>query len=149
MRYDSHDAGSNMIDSTRSYGSDLEPIERASRDELAAVQLERLRDVLHHAYANVPVYRARFDRAGVHPTDLHQLSDISRFPFTVKDDLREHYPFGMLAVPRDQLARIHASSGTTGRPTVVGYTRRDIDTWAQLVARSMRAAGVQIGRAHV
>lgn len=134
-----------MTDSARSYGSDLEPIERASRDELAALQFDRLRGVLHHAYANVPVYRARFDRAGVHPSDLHQLSDISRFPFTVKDDLREHYPFGMLAVPRDQLARIHASSGTTGRPTVVGYTAQDIDTWAQLVARSMRAAGVRPG----
>jgi phenylacetate-CoA ligase len=125
--------------------SELEPIERASRDELAALQLERLGRVLHHAYANVPVYRARFDRAGVHPSDLHQLSDISRFPFTVKDDLREHYPFGMLAVPRDQLARIHASSGTTGRPTVVGYTAHDIDIWARLVARSMRAAGVRPG----
>lgn len=124
---------------------DLEPIERASRDELAALQLERLRAVLHHAYANVPRYRERFDAAGVHPSDLKHLGDISMFPYTVKDDLREHYPFGMLAVPREQLARIHASSGTTGRPTVVGYTANDIDVWAQLVARSMRAAGVRRG----
>lgn len=124
---------------------ELEPIERASRDELGALQLQRLRAVLHHAYANVPLYRKRFDAAGVHPDDLRGLDDISMFPFTVKDDLREHYPFGMLAVPREQLARIHASSGTTGRPTVVGYTPSDIDIWAQLIARSMRAAGVQRG----
>lgn len=124
---------------------DLEPIERASRDELAALQLERLRAVLHHAYANVPLYRERFDAACVHPSDLKHLGDISMFPYTVKDDLREHYPFGMLAVPREQLARIHASSGTTGRPTVVSYTANDIDVWAQLVARSMRAAGVRRG----
>lgn len=125
--------------------ADLEPIERASRDELGAVQLERLTAVLHHAYDNVPAYRRRFDSAGVHPSDLRELADIARFPFTVKDDLREHYPFGMLAVPREQLTRIHASSGTTGRPTVVGYTARDIATWARLVARSMRAAGVRPG----
>jgi phenylacetate-CoA ligase len=125
--------------------SELEPIERASRDELAALQLTRLRAVLHHAYANVPLYRARFDAASVHPSDLHQLADLSRFPLTVKDDLRAHYPFGMLAVPRRQLARLHASSGTTGQPTVVGYTAGDLDMWAQLVARSMRAAGVRPG----
>jgi phenylacetate-CoA ligase len=124
---------------------ELEPIERASRDELTSLQLKRLRHVLQHAYANVPAYRTKFDDAGVHPTDLHELADLSRFPFTVKDDLRQHYPFGMLAVPREQLARIHASSGTTGRPTVVGYTTGDISTWAQLVARSMRAAGVRPG----
>jgi phenylacetate-CoA ligase len=123
----------------------LEPIERASRDELAALQLERLRTVLSRAYQRIPLYRARFDAAGVHPDDVRDLSDLARFPFTVKDDLRGHYPFGMLAVPREQLARIHASSGTTGRPTVVGYTRGDIDTWARLVARSMRAAGVRPG----
>jgi phenylacetate-CoA ligase len=123
----------------------LEPIERASRDELAALQLDRLRRVLEHAYANVPLYRTRFDTAGVHPDDVRDLADLARFPFTVKDDLREHYPFGMLAVPRDQLARVHASSGTTGRATVVGYTPADIATWAQLVARSMRAAGVRRG----
>jgi phenylacetate-CoA ligase len=124
---------------------ELEPIERASRDELVALQLERLRAVVHHAYANVPLYRTRFDAAGVHPDDLKHLSDIAKFPFTVKADLRESYPFGMLAVPREHLARIHASSGTTGRPTVVGYTMNDIDTWAQLIARSMRAGGVRRG----
>jgi phenylacetate-CoA ligase len=123
----------------------LEPIERSSRDELAALQLERLRGVLHHAYTNVPLYRTRFDAAGVHPDDLRELADLARFPFTVKDDLREHYPFGMLAVPRQRVARIHASSGTTGRPTVVGYTANDLATWSQLVARSMRAAGVRPG----
>ncbi len=123
----------------------LEPIERVSRDELAAVQLDRLKAILRHAYARIPLYRTCFDAAGVHPDELHELPDLGRFPFTVKDDLRLSYPFGMLAVPRDQLARIHASSGTTGRPTVVGYTRADIDTWAQLVARSMRAAGVRRG----
>ena len=124
---------------------ELEPIERASRDELAALQLDRLRRLLLHAYDRVPSYRSRFDAAGVHPGDLRELSDLRRFPFTVKDDLREHYPFGMLAVPREQLSRIHASSGTTGRSTVVGYTAADIRTWAQLVARSMRAAGVRRG----
>jgi phenylacetate-CoA ligase len=125
--------------------NELEPIERASRDELAALQLERLRAILHHAYTNVPVYRTKFAAAGVHPDDLKTLDDLARFPFTTKDDLREHYPFGMLAVPREQLARIHASSGTTGRPTVVGYTANDLSMWAQLVARSMRAAGVRRG----
>jgi phenylacetate-CoA ligase len=123
----------------------LEPIERASRDELAALQLDRLRRVLSHAYANVPLYRERYDAAGVHPRDCATLDDLARFPFTVKDDLRQHYPFGMLAVPRERLARVHASSGTTGRPTVVGYTAGDLDTWAALVARSMRAAGVRPG----
>ena len=123
----------------------LDPIERASLDELHALQLTRVRALVAHAYANVPLYRARFDAAGVHPTDLRDLSDLARFPFTIKDDLREHYPFGMLAVPREQLARVHASSGTTGRPTVVGYTANDISMWAELVARSMRAAGVQPG----
>jgi phenylacetate-CoA ligase len=124
---------------------ELDPLERASRDELTAVQLERLRAVLRHAYRDVPLYRARFEAAGVHPDDVRELADLARFPFTVKDDLREHYPFGMLAVPRDRLARVHASSGTTGRPTVVGYTAGDIATWARLVARSMRAAGVRRG----
>jgi phenylacetate-CoA ligase len=124
---------------------ELEPIERASRDEIGALQLQRLRRLLDHAYTNVPPYRARFDAAGVHPGDLRELADLARFPFTVKDDLREHYPFGMLAVPREQLARVHASSGTTGRSTVVGYTANDIRTWSLLVARSMRAAGVRRG----
>jgi len=124
---------------------DLEPIERASRDELQALQLERLRWTLEHAYANVPHYKAAFEAAGVHPSDLKTLSDIARFPFTSKKDLRDNYPFGMFAVPREKVARIHASSGTTGKPTVVGYTAKDIDTWAHLVARSIRAAGGRPG----
>ena len=125
---------------------ELEPIERASRDEISALQLDRLRRLLVHAYSNVPFYRAAFDAAGVHPSDLRELADLARFPFTVKDDLRRHYPFGMLAVSRERLARVHASSGTTGLPTVVGYTANDLDTWALLVARSMRAAGVTPGQ---
>ena len=124
---------------------ELEPIERASVDELRTLQLERLRWSLRHAYDNVPHYRQAFEANGVHPDDLKQLSDLARFPFTVKSDLRDHYPFGLLAVPRERLARIHASSGTTGKPTVVGYTLRDIDTWADLVARSIRAAGARPG----
>ena len=125
--------------------NEVEPIERASRDELAAVQLDRLQRLIQHAYDNVPLYRRRFDDAGIHPADVHELADLANFPFTTKADLRDHYPFGMLAVPREQLARVHASSGTTGQPTVVGYTANDIATWAQLVARSMRAAGVRRG----
>jgi phenylacetate-CoA ligase len=124
---------------------DLEPIETASRDEIAALQLTRLRTTLQHAYNNVAHYRRAFDRAGVHPDDLRSLRDLARFPFTTKSDLRENYPFGMFAVPREQVVRIHASSGTTGKPTVVGYTRNDIDTWADLVARSIRAAGGRAG----
>ena len=124
---------------------DLEPIETASRDEVQALQLQRLRWSLQHAYDNVPHYKQAFDAKGVHPADLKQLSDLSKFPFTVKKDLRDNYPFGMFAVPREQVARIHASSGTTGKPTVVGYTRKDIDTWADLVARSIRAAGGRAG----
>ena len=124
---------------------DLEPIETASRDEIAALQLSRLRATLAHAYENVPHYRRAFDAKGVHPSDLKQLSDLSKFPFTVKNDLRDNYPFGLLAVPRERLARIHASSGTTGKPTVVGYTQGDIDRWADLVARSIRAAGGRAG----
>ena len=124
---------------------DLEPIETASRDEIQALQLQRLRWTLQHAYDNVPHYRRAFDAKGVHPGDLKQLSDISKFPFTVKTDLRDNYPFGMFAVPREQVSRVHASSGTTGKPTVVGYTRKDIDTWADLVARSIRAAGGRSG----
>lgn len=126
-------------------GLELEPIETASVDELRTLQLERLRWSLRHAYDNVPMYRERFDAAGVHPDQLATLEDLRRFPFTVKSDLRDHYPFGMFAVPREQVIRIHASSGTTGKPTVVGYTRRDIDTWADLVARSIRAAGARAG----
>jgi phenylacetate-CoA ligase len=125
--------------------ADLEPIERASRDELQALQLARLKQTLQHAYANVPHYKHAFDAAGVHPSDLKTLADLSKFPFTTKHDLRANYPFGMFAVPREQVARIHASSGTTGKPTVVGYTVKDIDTWANLVARSIRAAGARAG----
>jgi phenylacetate-CoA ligase len=129
---------------------DLEPIETASRDELAALQLERLQWTLRHAYDNVSHYRRAFDAAQVHPDDCKQLSDLSRFPFTSKQDLRDNYPFGMFAVPRHQVARVHASSGTTGRPTVVGYTARDITTWAHVVARSIRASGGRPGdKVHV
>ncbi len=124
---------------------DLDPIERASRDELQALQLQRLRWSLRHAYDNVAPLRQKFDAADVHPDDLHSLADLARFPFTTKSDLRDTYPFGMFAVPRTQVVRVHASSGTTGRPTVVGYTRRDLDVWADLVARSIRAAGGRSG----
>jgi phenylacetate-CoA ligase len=123
----------------------LEPIEKASLDELRALQLKRLQATLAHAYAHSPVYKAKFDAAGVHPDDCRTLADLARFPFTTKQDLRGSYPFGMFAVPRDQVARIHASSGTTGKPTVVGYTLKDIDTWAGVVARSIRAAGALPG----
>ena len=123
----------------------LEPIETASIDELRALQLQRLKQTLAHAYVHSPVYRAKFDAAGVHPDDLRTLADLAKFPFTTKQDLRDSYPFGMFAVPRDQVARIHASSGTTGKPTVVGYTLKDIDTWATVVARSIRAAGARRG----
>lgn len=124
---------------------DLDPIERASRDEIAALQLKRLQATLKNAYDNVPHYRKAFDAKGVRPEDLKQLSDLGKFPFTVKSDLRDNYPFGLFAVPREKVARIHASSGTTGKPTVVGYTKNDIDTWADLVARSIRAAGGRPG----
>ena len=124
---------------------DFEPIELASKDELQALQLERMKWSLKHAYDNVPHYRASFDAAGVHPSDLKSLADLARFPFTTKQDLRDQYPFGMFAVPREKVSRIHASSGTTGKPTVVGYTRNDIDTWATVVARSIRAGGGRAG----
>ena len=124
---------------------ELEPIETASRDEITALQLQRMQATLQHAYDNVPHYRQAFDAKGVTPSDLRQLGDLSRFPFTVKSDLRANYPYGMFAVPRAQVARIHASSGTTGKPTVVGYTQKDISTWADLVARSIRAAGGRPG----
>lgn len=124
---------------------ELDPIETASRDEIASLQLQRLRWSLQHAYDNVPHYRRAFDEKGVHPSDLRTLSDLARFPFTTKKDLRENYPFGMFAVPRQKVARVHASSGTTGKPTVVGYTLNDIDNWANLVARSIRAAGGRPG----
>jgi phenylacetate-CoA ligase len=124
---------------------DLDPIEIASRDEIAALQLTRLKWSLKHAYDNVPFYKTSFDAAGVHPYDLNDLSDLARFPFTVKTDLRDNYPFGMFAVPREKVARIHASSGTTGKPTVVGYTKNDLEIWAECVARSMRASGTRPG----
>jgi phenylacetate-CoA ligase len=123
----------------------LEPIETAPEEELRALQLERLRWSLRHAYENVPHYRQAFDAAGIRPEDCTELAALARFPFTTKADLRDNYPFGMFAVPRDQVARVHASSGTTGRPTVVGYTARDIDTWAAVMARSIRAAGGRPG----
>jgi phenylacetate-CoA ligase len=129
---------------------DLDPIERASRDELASLQLERLRWSLRHAYDNVPTYRRKFDEAGVHPDDCRSLDDLAHFPFTTKADLRDAYPFGMFAVGSDRIARLHASSGTTGKPTVVGYTKSDLDMWADVVARSIRAAGGRPGdRVHV
>jgi phenylacetate-CoA ligase len=124
---------------------DLEAIERASRDELQALQLQRLQATLSHVYANVPHYRAAFDAKGVHPRDCKTLADIAKFPFTTKADLRANYPFGLFAVPREKVVRVHASSGTTGKPTVVGYTQNDIDMWAHLMARSIRAAGGRPG----
>ncbi len=123
----------------------LDPIETASLDELQALQLQRMRWSLQHAYDHVPHYRATFDAKGVQPGDLKSLADLALFPFTTKKDLRDNYPFGMFAVPREQVARVHASSGTTGKPTVVGYTAADIDVWAGLVARSLRAAGTRAG----
>ncbi len=123
----------------------LDPIETASLDELRALQLQRLQWSLRHAYENVAHYRESFRAAGVHPHDLRSLDDLAKFPFTVKDDLRANYPFGMFAVPREQVVRVHASSGTTGKPTVVGYTAQDIDTWALLMARSIRASGGRAG----
>ncbi len=124
---------------------DLDPIETASRDEITALQLDRLRWSLAHAYDNSPFYRGRFDEAGVHPGDLKDLADLAGFPLTVKQDLRDTYPFGMLAVPRERLRRLHASSGTTGKPTVVGYTAEDLDVWAEVMARSIRASGGRAG----
>jgi len=123
----------------------LDPIERASRDEITSLQLDRLKWSVRHAYEHVAPYRAKCDAAGAHPDDLRSLHDLARFPFTTKQDLRDAYPFGFFAVPRDQVVRIHASSGTTGKPTVVGYTARDVATWADLMARSIRAAGGRPG----
>jgi phenylacetate-CoA ligase len=123
----------------------LEPIERASLDELRALQLTRLKATLQHAYANSPAYRVKFNAAGVRPDDCRTLADLAKFPFTSKSDLRDAYPFGMFAVPRQQCARIHASSGTTGKATVVGYTKNDIETWSQVMARSIRASGARPG----
>jgi phenylacetate-CoA ligase len=128
----------------------LEPIEKASREELQALQLQRLQWTLKHAYENVPHYRRKLDAAGVKPQDCRSLADLAKFPFTTKADLRETYPFGMFAVPMDRIVRIHASSGTTGKPTVVGYTAKDIDTWSHVMARSIRAAGARPGdKVHV
>lgn len=124
---------------------DLEPIETASRDEISALQLQRLKWSLKHAYDNVPHYQRTFAAAGVHPDDLRSLEDLAKFPFTTKVDLRDNYPFGLFAVPREKVVRVHASSGTTGKPVVVGYTRNDIDMWANVVARSIRAAGGRPG----
>ncbi len=128
----------------------LDPIEIASRDEIAALQTKRLEATLAHAYEKVPAYRAKFEAAGVHPGDFKRLEDLRKFPFASKADLRENYPFGLFAVPREKIARIHASSGTTGKPTVVGYTKADLDIWATLMARSMRASGARPGMlAHI
>lgn len=128
----------------------LDPLETASVDELRQHQLDRLRWSLKHAYDNVPLYRQRFAEAGVHPGDLKSLDDLAKFPFTGKNDLRDNYPYGMFAVPQSEIVRLHASSGTTGKPTVVGYTQNDIDTWANVVARSIRAAGGRKGdKVHV
>jgi phenylacetate-CoA ligase len=124
---------------------ELDPEERMSRDELQALQLTRLQHTVRHAYANVPLYTRKFDEAGVHPDDIRSLDDVVKLPFTTKDDLRQSYPFGMFAVPMERVARIHTSSGTTGRPTVVGYTRNDLNMWGGLVARSLRASGVRPG----
>lgn len=135
-----------MADNTdRKKATGLDAIETASKDELQALQLQRLKWTLQHVYNNVAHYRASFDAAGVHPDDLKTLADLAKFPFTGKKDLRDNYPFGMFAVPREKVVRVHASSGTTGKPTVVGYTQKDIDTWASLVARSIRAAGGRAG----
>src|ERR1700722_7703317 len=142
----SHDFGSQDIGELTA----LEPILGASRDELESLQWRRLQSTLHHAYAHNVHYTKKFDAAGVHPRDLKSLADLARFPFTTKADLREAYPFGFFAVPRERVARIHASSGTTGKPTVVGYTRNDLATWGNLVARSIRAAGGRAGmKVHV
>src|SRR6476660_3609012 len=124
---------------------DLEPIEIASRDEIAALQLERLKRTLRSVYDGVPHYRQAFDAAGAHPDTLRTLADLAKFPFTTKADLRANYPFGLFAIPREEIVRVHASSGTTGKPTVVGYTKADIEMWAGLVARSIRAAGGRPG----
>ena len=125
--------------------AELDAEERMGRDEIAALQLARLQQTVRHAYANVPLYTRKLDEAGVRPEDIRTLDDVQLLPFTTKEDLRETYPFGMFAVPMSDVARIHASSGTTGRPTVVGYTRGDLDRWASLVARSLRASGIRRG----
>ncbi|SNR49125.1 phenylacetate-CoA ligase [Haloechinothrix alba] len=135
-----------MTQASARQSNDPEAYERIGREELRELQLERLQWTLRHAYENVPFYRRRFDEAGVHPSDCRTLDDLAGFPCTTKYDLRDNYPFGMFAVPRQDLRRLHASSGTTGKPTVVGYTRQDLDLWADMVARSMRAAGARPGQ---
>src|SRR5256714_5121564 len=127
------------------YRPELDDAERASRDEIMALQTKRLAWSLKHAYDNVAHYKKAFDKAGVHPADFKQLSDLAKFPFTVKTDLRDNYPFNMFAVPRERLVRVHASSGTTGKPIVVGYTQADIDIWSDVMARSIRAGGGRSG----
>ena len=139
-----------MLDKSSYQPYGVEPIERASRDEIAALQTERLKWSLQHAYDNVAAYRKKFDEAGVKPGDFRRLEDLAKFPFTTKQDLRANYPFGMFAVPQVKIVRIHASSGTTGKPTVVGYTQNDIDTWSHVMARSIRASGGRPGmKVHV
>nr|HMN50794.1 phenylacetate--CoA ligase [Xanthobacteraceae bacterium] len=139
-----------MLDKSSYQPYGLEPIERASRDEISGLQEKRLRWTLEHVYNNVPAYKKKFDAAGVSPADFKRLEDLAKFPFTVKSDLRDNYPFGMFAVPQEKVVRIHASSGTTGKPTVVGYTQNDIDTWSHVMARSIRASGGRPGmKVHV
>lgn len=138
-------ASTKLREGGHAYRAELDKHERASRDEIMALQTQRLAWSLKHAYDNVAHYRKAFDEAGVHPSDFRELSDLAKFPFTVKTDLRDNYPFNMFAVPREKLVRVHASSGTTGKPIVVGYTQRDIETWSEVMARSIRAAGGRSG----
>src|SRR6266403_537299 len=138
-------ASTNPRSTSSGYSAEMDEAERASRDEMAALQTKRLAWTLAHAYDNVVHYKKAFDTAGVHPSDFKQLSDLAKFPFTVKTDLRDNYPFNLFAVPREKLVRVHASSGTTGKPIVVGYTRADIETWSDVMARSIRAAGGRSG----
>src|SRR6202158_379378 len=138
-------ASTNQQSKKSGYSPKMDDAERASRDEITALQTRRLAATLARVYDNVAHYRQAFDNAGVHPKDFRQLSDLKNFPFTVKTDLRDNYPFNMFAVPREKLVRVHASSGTTGKPIVVGYTRADIETWSEVMARSIRAAGGRSG----
>src|SRR5258708_21206391 len=138
-------ASTNPKSSGSGYSAEMDEAERASRDEMTALQTRRLAWTLAHAYDNVAHYKKAFDAAGVHPSDFRQLSDLAKFPFTVKTDLRDNYPFNMFAVPRESLVRVHASSGTTGKPIVAGYTRADIETWSDVMARSIRAAAGRSG----
>src|SRR3974377_2095742 len=134
-----------LLSRTSRYVPEMDDIERASRDAIMALQKKRIAWSLKHAYDNVGHYRRAFDEAGVHPSDFRELSDLAKFPFTLKTDLRDNYPFKMFAVPREKLVRVHASSRTTGKPIVVGYTRADVDTWSNVMARSIRAAGGRPG----